>query len=398
MPTFPSSIFKSGKEAYNGLQNRNREMFDGISLKKYDIKLIIMVLTLSVIGVFAIGSAEESLQSKQMAGVIAGAVFMLIISFFNYSFVLKLYWLMYIANLGMLLAVYFFGDDSHGAQRWFEIGSFRFQPSETSKILLILFFAQFIMKYRESLNSFKVIVSSVVLIVIPWALIVIQPDLSTSILLVIVFGMIMFASGLQYRIIFGILGVMVPAVLVALYLIMSGKLSFVQDYQLDRINAWRYPEEYANSEAMQSLNSVMAIGSGQLEGKGYKNNEFTSVKNGDFISETQTDFIFAVIGEEFGFRGSVVVITLIMLIALECLSTARKAKDLAGTIIAAGVGTLIAFQGFINIGVATFLLPNTGLPLPFVSYGLTSLMSLYMGIGFVLNVRMQSKDMKLSEE
>ena len=398
MPTFPSSIFKSGKEAYNGLQNRNREMFDGISLKKYDIKLIIMVLTLSVIGVFAIGSAEESLQSKQMAGVIAGAVFMLIISFFNYSFVLKLYWLMYVANLGMLLAVYFFGDDSHGAQRWFEIGSFRFQPSETSKILLILFFAQFIMKYRESLNSFKVIVSSVVLIVIPWALIVIQPDLSTSILLVIVFGMIMFASGLQYRIIFGILGVMVPAVLVALYLIMSGKLSFVQDYQLDRINAWRYPEEYANSEAMQSLNSVMAIGSGQLEGKGYKNNEFTSVKNGDFISETQTDFIFAVIGEEFGFRGSVVVITLIMLIALECLSTARKAKDLAGTIIAAGVGTLIAFQGFINIGVATFLLPNTGLPLPFVSYGLTSLMSLYMGIGFVLNVRMQSKDMKLSEE
>ena len=373
-------------------------MFDGIRLKKYDLKLIILVLTLSVIGVYAIGSAEESLQSKQMAGVIAGAVLMLIISFFNYDFLIKFYWIMYLANLGLLLAVYFFGDDSHGAQRWFEIGPLRFQPSETSKILLILFFAQFIMKYRESLNSFKMIVSSVVLILIPWGLILIQPDLSTSILLVIVFGMIMFASGLQYRIIFGILGVVVPAFLVAFYLIMSGKLSFVQDYQLDRINAWRYPEEYATTEAMQSLNSVMAIGSGQLEGKGYKNNEFTSVKNGDFISETQTDFIFAVIGEEFGFRGSVVVISLIMLIALECLSTARRAKDLAGTIIAAGVGTLIAFQGFINIGVATFLLPNTGLPLPFVSYGLTSLLSLYAGMGFVLNVRMQAKDVKLTEE
>ena len=142
---------------------------------------------------------------------------------------------------------------------------------------------------------------------------------------------------------------------------------------------------------MQSLNSVMAIGSGQLTGKGYKNNEFTSVKNGDFISETQTDFIFAVIGEEFGFQGSVVVIVLITLISLECLSTARKAKDLAGTIIAAGMGTLIAFQGFINIGVATFLLPNTGLPLPFVSYGLTSLWSLYIGMGFVLNVRLQAR-------
>jgi rod shape determining protein RodA len=332
-----------------------------------------------------------------MAGVIAGGVAMIVISFFNYSFLLKMNWLMYIANLGLLLAVFFFGDDSHGAQRWFEIGSLRFQPSETSKILLILFFAQFIMKYREKLNTFKVIASCVVLIIIPWSLIIIQPDLSTSILLIVVFCMIMFAAGLQYRIIFGILGVLIPAFLVVIYLVMTDKLPFVQGYQLDRINAWRYPEEYANSEAMQSLNSVMAIGSGQVEGKGYKNNEFTSVKNGDFISEAQTDFIFAVIGEEFGFRGSVVVIVLLTLISLECLSVARKAKDLAGTIIAAGMGVLIAFQSFINIGVATFLLPNTGLPLPFVSYGLTSLMSLFAGMGFVLNVRMQSRD-TLAEE
>ncbi|MBR3509547.1 MAG: rod shape-determining protein RodA [Lachnospiraceae bacterium] len=372
-------------------------MFDGINLRKYDLKLVIMTLTIAVIGIFAIGSAQESLQTKQMAGVIAGGVAMIVISFFNYSFLLKMNWLMYIANLGLLLAVYFLGDDSHGAQRWFEIGSLRFQPSETSKILLILFFAQFIMKYREKLNTFKVITACVVLIVIPWSLIIIQPDLSTSILLIVVFCMIMFAAGLQYRIVFGILGVLVPAFLVVIYLVMTDKLPFVQSYQLDRINAWRYPEEYANSEAMQSLNSVMAIGSGQVEGKGYKNNEFTSVKNGDFISEAQTDFIFAVIGEEFGFRGSVVVIVLLTLISLECLSVARKAKDLAGTIIAAGMGVLIAFQSFINIGVATFLLPNTGLPLPFVSYGLTSLMSLFAGMGFVINVRMQSRD-SLAEE
>ena len=372
-------------------------MIDGINLRKYDLKLVIMTLTIAVIGIFAIGSAQESLQTKQMAGVIAGGVAMIVISFFNYSFLLKMNWLMYIANLGLLLAVYFLGDDSHGAQRWFEIGSLRFQPSETSKILLILFFAQFIMKYREKLNTFKVITACVVLIVIPWSLIIIQPDLSTSILLIVVFCMIMFAAGLQYRIVFGILGVLVPAFLVVIYLVMTDKLPFVQSYQLDRINAWRYPEEYANSEAMQSLNSVMAIGSGQVEGKGYKNNEFTSVKNGDFISEAQTDFIFAVIGEEFGFRGSVVVIVLLTLISLECLSVARKAKDLAGTIIAAGMGVLIAFQSFINIGVATFLLPNTGLPLPFVSYGLTSLMSLFAGMGFVINVRMQSRD-SLAEE
>ncbi len=373
-------------------------MFSRIELKKYDFKLILYVVTLSVIGIFAVGSAQESVQTKQIAGVVAGFIFMIIISIFNYSFLLKMNWLMYLANLILLLAVFLFGDEGHGAQRWLEIGSLRFQPSETAKILLILFFAQFIMKYKEKFNSFRIIASCVLLILIPWALIIKQPDLSTSILLIVVFCMIMFTAGLYYRIIFGILAVVVPAFLVALFIVMRGDIPIIQSYQLDRINAWRFPEEYATTEALQSLNSVMAIGSGQLNGKGYKNNELTSVKNGNFYSEAQTDFIFAVIGEEFGFKGSVVVIVLIGLISLECLSVARKAKDLAGTIIAAGMGTLVAFQGFINIGVATFLLPNTGLPLPFVSYGLTSLMSLYMGMGFVLNVRLQARERSSSDD
>ena len=166
------------------------------------------------------------------------------------------------------------------------------------------------------------------------------------------------------------------------------------DNQKNRILAFVNPEEYESTFAYQQLNSVTAIASGQLDGKGYKNNEITSVKNGNFLSEAQTDFIFSVIGEEFGFKGSVTVIVLLFSISLECISVARKAKDVAGTIIAAGVGGLIAFQGFFNIGVATFILPTTGLTLPFVSYGLTSLISLFMGMGFVLNVRLQAKRAK----
>ena len=154
------------------------------------------------------------------------------------------------------------------------------------------------------------------------------------------------------------------------------------------------PDVYKDTRAYQQLNPVTAIASGQLDGKGYKNNEITSVKNGNFISEAQTDFIFAVIVEEFGFKGSVLVIVLMFGISLECVSVARRSKDIAGTIITTGVGGLIAFQSFINIGVTTFILPNTGLPLPFVSYGLTSLMSLFMGMGFVLNVRLQAKKTK----
>lgn len=366
-------------------------MFKHYRLRNYDIKLVILVLALSIVGIMAIGSAKESLQSKQLVGAIAGVIMMIVISFFDYSWVLKFYWLMYVFNIGLLLLVEFAGNKAGGAERWFEIGSFRFQPSELSKILLILFFAQFIMKYKEKLNTFRIIISCIVLVGIPWALIFMQPDLSTSLVILVVFCAVLFVGGLSYKIIFGVLAVAIPIAIIFLNLIMQPDQTLLENYQRNRILAFIDPEEYAMEEAYQQNNSVIAIGSGQLIGKGYKNNEITSVKNGNYILEPQTDFIFAVIGEEFGFQGSCIVIGLMLLIGIECLSVGMKAKDLAGTIIGAGMGTLIVVQSFFNIGVATFLLPNTGLPLPFVSYGLTSLWSLYIGMGFVLNVRLQCK-------
>ncbi len=370
-------------------------MFRNYKLSNFDFKLILMTVSLSAIGCLAIGSAEPALQKRQIFGVAAGVGLMLFIAFFDYTWLLKLYWFMYIGNIGLLLLVFSsLGDHGGGAQRWLEIGSFRFQPSETAKILLILFFAQFIMVHREKLNTFKIISLCILLAVVPWAMIAKQPDLSTSIVVLAVFCIVMFAGGVSYKLVAGTLAIVVPAAVVVVALAISPEPNVVnkalKDFQLRRIYAYIDPEEYADKEAYQQLNSVTAIASGQLNGKGYKNNEITSVKNGNFLSEAQTDFIFAVIGEEFGFKGSLVVILLLAGISLECMSIARKAKDTAGTIIAAGVGGLIAVQGFINIGVVTFLLPNTGLPLPFVSYGLTSLMSLYIGMGFVLNVRLQA--------
>jgi len=366
-------------------------MFTKFRFRDYDFKLVAMILILAGIGIMAIGSAEPSLQPRQMAGVTAGIILMVLISFFNYSWVIKMNWLMYALNLALLLSVVFAGDEGHlGAQRWLEIGGLRFQPSETAKILLILFFAQFIMKYKKNLNTVRIIGSCILLIALPWYLVFDQPDLSTSIVLIVVFCVVMFAGGISWKVVAGVLVVAIPALLLTLSLILQPNSTILKGFQTDRIMAFFYPDEYRDT-ARQQLNSVTAIASGQLDGKGYKNNEITSVKNGNFISEAQTDFIFAVIGEEFGFKGSVAVIVLIFGISLECISVARHAKDLAGTIIAAGMGGLVAFQGFFNIGVATFILPNTGLPLPFVSYGLTSLMSLFMGMGFVLNVRLQAK-------
>ncbi len=388
-------------EAARGTQNAwkyqcgtEEIMFKRYKIRDYDFKLILMVLCLSAVGVMAIGSAEETLQTRQLAGVIAGVFTMIVISFIDYNMVLKLNWLMYIGNLALLIAVWKFGSDANGAQRWLQIGGsggIRFQPSETAKILLILFFAQFIMKHRKNLNTVWIIGCCIVMIALPWVLVYKQPDLSTSILFLVLFCVVMFAGGISLKLVFGVLMVAVPAVALVIALALQPENDFLTNNQRNRVLAFVNPEEYATTYAYQQLNSVKAIASGQLEGKGYKNNKITSVKNGNFLSEAETDFIFSVIGEEFGFKGSVVVIVLLFAISLECISVARKAKDLAGTIIGAGMGGLIAFQGFFNIGVATFILPNTGLPLPFVSYGLTSLMSLYMGMGFVLNVRLQAR-------
>ena len=369
-------------------------MFKRYRLRDYDFKLVLLILALSAVGVIAIGSAEPSLQNKQLAGVAAGVVLMVVVSLFDYTMVIRLNWLMYVANLVLLVAVWQLGDETKGATRWLTIGGLRFQPSETAKILLILFFAQFIMKHRKKLNTVVIIASCVVMYALPWILVWKQPDLSTSIVLLAVFCIIMFAGGVSLKLVFGAIAVAIPAVALVISLALQPDSDLLTDNQKTRVLAFVNPQEYETTYAYQQLNSVTAIASGQLEGKGYKNNEITSVKNGNFLSEAQTDFIFSVIGEEFGFKGSVVVIVLLFSVALECISVARKAKDVAGTIIAASMGGLVAFQGFFNIGVATFILPTTGLTLPFVSYGLTSLLSLFIGMGFVLNVRLQAKKSK----
>lgn len=364
-------------------------MLKNYRLRDYDFKLIIMLVAITAIGILSVGSARADLQSKQLLGFIIGFFIMIVLSFFDYSFFLRFYWVIYLFNLLLLVMVALFGEVVNNARRWLIIAGIQFQPSEFAKILLILVFSQFIMKCREKLNSFKNIIAMLVLIAIPAKLIYDQPDMSTTIVILVIFCVIWYVGGLSYKLILGTLAVVLPVAVALFVLILQPDQTIINSYQQGRILAWLYPEQYQQTLAYQQTNAMMAIGSGQLWGKGLNNNMISSVKNGNFISEPQTDFIFTIVGEELGFVGSCIVVILLFAITLECLSIARKAKDIAGTCIASGMAALIGFQSFVNIAVATGLFPNTGVPLPFVSAGLTSLVSLYIGMGFVLNVRLQ---------
>ncbi len=360
-------------------------------LKNFRFALVILVLAISIIGVLVVGSAKPSLQNRQIFGVVLGITAMLIVALFDYNWVLGFYWLMYAGNIILLVLVKLIGKEVNGAQRWIDLKFTTIQPSDFTKIFMILFFAKFIMNHEEDINELKTILKCVVLILPSLVLIFVQPNLSNTICIAALFCVLMFMGGLSYKFIRNVLLIVIPLVILFLFIAVQPNQPFLKGYQQRRILSWLEPDKYADKEAYQQINSLMAIGSGQATGKGLNNTGATSVKNGNFISEPQTDFIFAIIGEELGFVGCCIVIILLLLIVIQCIIVGMKAQNLSGQLICGGVAALIGIQSFINISVATRIFPNTGIPLPFVSYGLTSIVSFYIGIGLVLNVGLQPK-------
>jgi len=367
-------------------------IFKKYNFDNYRFSLVFFLVAISVLGVLLVGSANPEYQKTQLLGLILGLIVMAVVSLFDYHFILFFYRIIYIFNFILLALVPIIGKEVKGATRWLQItDSFTFQPSELSKILLILFSAQYIMEHEDDLNTWQFLLRLLVLYALPIILILQQPDLSTSITIMFILCTLIFVGGLSYKIIGGVFAVGIPLGVIFLVLVEKIGDKILYAHQYKRIMAWIHPEEYLNTEGYQQANSVTAIGSGQLTGKGLNNNVISSVKNGNYISEPQTDFIFSIAGEELGFFGSVLIILLLGLIIFSCLRIAKNACDMAGRLIAIGMAAFVGFQGFVNISVATGLIPNTGIPLPFVSYGLTSLVSLYLGMGIVLNVELQKK-------
>ncbi|MGN0465176.1 MAG: FtsW/RodA/SpoVE family cell cycle protein [Lachnospiraceae bacterium] len=369
-----------------------------IDIKKYNWEnynwfLAIIVFAICCFGVMCIHCANSSFTVKQILGLIMGTILMIGFSCIDYHKICNWYWGLYgILNLFLVL-VLVIGKEVNGSRRWIDLKIFTFQPSELAKILIILFVATYIDVHKKEINEIFMWIKLLLFCAVPIIFIVTEPDLSTTIDLIFILSAIVFVGGISLKFIRNVLIVMIPALGIAFWYIQTPEQKLLKPYQLTRVMTFLHPQNYVDSSGYQQNNSIMAIGSGRLLGKGLFSSSTSDVKGSStgLISEQQTDFIFSVVGESLGFVGSVIVIAILALIVLQCIVVARKARDISGQLIATGMAALVCFQSFINIGVATALLPNTGLPLPFLSYGLTSLISNMMGIGVVLNISLQRR-------
>lgn len=368
--------------------------FKTYKLKNYNFRLILLMLVICGLGIAIIGSANDGSDNravlKQAIGMVIGFSGMIVISLIDYGWILKFYWLIYVFNVGLLSAVLLIGSSHHGAKRWIDItDGLTIQPSEFAKIFTILFLAKFLTINKERISKWWFLIVTAGLAGITLLLIEKEPDLSTTILVTGLTIIMVFAAGISYKKIGIILAVFIPVAAAAIIYIQQPEQKLLDDYQMNRINAFLYPDEYDDARYQQD-NSVLAIGSGKLYGKGLYNDSTESLKNANYLSrEMVNDFIFAIIGEEMGFVGSCIVLGVLFLIIAECFLAAIFAPDASGRMLCTGMAALLTLQVFINVGVATELLPNTGIPLPFISTGLSSLISLFGGMGFVLNVSLQ---------
>ncbi len=370
--------------------------FDQYKLRYFNFRLLLYILLLSAAGVVFISSATMNAGgdtvTKQIMGIAIGVVCMMAVALIDYHFILKLWPLVYLACIALLVAVLIWGDASGIARRWITLpGIGNLQPSEFSKIGLIITLAAFFGKFQKRISSLPVVGGAVILFGLMAFLIFEEPNLSTMLVIAFIFVVMIYVAGISYKWILGVLAACIPVVCILVYIILQPDQTLFQGYQINRIMDWLNPEEADLDSMRQTLYSVQAIASGQLTGKGLFNTSAESIKNGNFLSEEDTDFIFAVIGEETGFWGSLIIVLLLFFVVAECVWLAIRARDMEGRLICIGMGSLIAFQTFVNIGVATQLLPNTGLPLPFISAGLSSLLSLMLGMGLVFNVGLQRR-------
>lgn len=372
----------------------------------FDFVLLICVILLSGFGLLVIYSATMFSLSADIADpayYFKKQLTLLIISIFIFGAMLfinyrrfKRFWvIIFIANILFLISVLIFGYEVNETKGWIDLRFTSIQPSEFSKIFMIICVAAVLSKWRsekKAVVSFKKVALSIFIAFLSIGLILLEPDFGQSIILFVVFILMLFVSGANFLYVLGVIGITVGGVFAGL------KMGLIKQYQLDRLLIFLKPDVKPEGAGYNLIQSKLAIGSGKLFGKGLFLGTQTNL---NYVPEHHNDFIFSVIGEELGFIGAFITIIIFAIIIWRCFSIARQASDQFGFLISAGVGFLILTQMTINIGMTIGLMPIIGIPLPFISYGGSNLLSVFIGISLVENVYMRRemrKDYEIANE
>ena len=357
---------------------------DRTLFKKVDFNLVLTVVSLNCIGLINLYSATHGVNFaltskfwKQLIWLFGGWSIFIVVTFINYSFFRRFAYVFYLLNLGCLVAVIFWGKSFYGAQRWLDFGWFRFQPSETIKLSIILVLARILSKVHtnEGLNL-KDLLLPLGLTLVPFALTVKQPDLGTGLLIMAVaFSMLIFV---KVRI-----PILIVTFIISLIALPVAWKFGLKEYQKNRVLTFVYPGRDPRGTGYNSIQSKIAVGSGRVFGKGFLKGTQSQL---EFIPERHSDFIFSVLSEEHGFVGSFTTIGLFVILYLLGIRVAGQATDKFGALVVVGVLSFLFWHMFINIGMVIGLLPVVGVPLPLLSYGGSSLLTTMFGLGLISSV------------
>ncbi|MBU0634929.1 MAG: rod shape-determining protein RodA [Candidatus Omnitrophica bacterium] len=348
-------------------------------------KLLIIVLTLLLIfGLAALYSASsqkiiaggKNFVINQIIWIILGAGVAFLITRVNYHSFLSVAYIIYAIQIIFLILVLFLGKTVLGAQRWINFGGIGFQPSEFSKIFTVLILARIVGDEPQRFQTVKGLIAPFLIVIIPMSLIFLQPDLGTALIFIPIFLTMLWVGGIKIK----YLGAAISSIALCLPLFWQ----MLRDYQKDRLLVFLNPNLDPLGAGYTINQSKIAIGSGMFTGKGWLAGTQTQL---NFIPERHTDFIFSVIGEETGFIGASIILILFLILILKALKVAETTKNISGRLIVAGMATILALHVIINIGMTLGLMPVVGMPLPFLSYGGSALITNFMAVGFILNVR-----------
>lgn len=367
--------------------------------RHFDYWLFGAVIVLCTFGVAMIRSAVAGnetiagLVQSQMTWIAISLVVILVTAWIDYHYWLSLSNLMYWVAIALLLVIFLVGQVSFGAARWISTGLFNIQPSEIAKIVMIIVLAAYFSKNQDSPRNLLWMAKSFAVTAFMVVWILLQPNLSMSLVILVLWFSMMWISGLTTKSLLTLAAIGMVGIIIFVALLATGvEIPFIQDYQLKRVANFLFPDPNARHGDTYNVDqALITIGSGGWFGQGYGQGTQVQLR---YLKVRHTDFIFAAMAEEFGFVGTVLVIALIVFVMFRCFRAASLASDMFGALIAYGFGFLIFFQTAVNVGVNLKVLPVTGLTLPFISYGGSSLLSLAVGIGLVESVILRHKPLE----